>query len=204
MRIISENLQKSVKYHVTFNTTLAKTKTPIKKSKTQRKPATTSLPSVPSSLHSTWDELDRAMQNFRQDMERAFERPFSFHRPHFPEIPSFPEFPKMPETSCDVIDEGNQLRVKMDVPGVKKNEISLNVTDNSIEMKAGHKESSEEKKKNYLRKERSEVSYYRTLPLPENVVSGKAKAKMTDGVLEVILPKEKPTPKPKKRSISVE
>lgn len=119
--------------------------------------------------------------------------------------PSFPEFPKMPEASCDVVDEGNQLRVKMNVPGVKKNEISLNVTDNSLEVSAEHKEeSSEEEKKNYLRKERSEVSYYRTHPLPENGVSGKVKTKMTDGVLEVILPKTKPTPKPKKRSVTVQ
>ena len=61
----------------------------------------------------------------------------------------------------------------------------------------------EEKKKNFLRKERSEVSYYRTLPLPEKVHSGKAKAKLTDGVLDVVLPKITPTAKPKKRSIHV-
>ena len=182
-------------------TTLAKAKKPVKKSKTPESSA--EFPASASSLHSSWDNMDRAIQNFRKDMERAFERPFSFH-PSFPALPSFPEFPKMPETTCDVVDEGNQLRVKMNVPGVKKNEISLNVTDNSLEISAEHKESSEEKKKNYLRKERSEVSYYRTLPLPENVVSGKVKAKMTDGVLEVILPKTKQTPKPKKRSVTVQ
>ena len=71
----------------------------------------------------------------------------------------------MAHTSCDLIDEGKQFRVKMDVPGVKKNEIKLEVTDNSLEISAEHKEESEEKKKNYLRKERSHVSYYRTLPL---------------------------------------
>ena len=125
-------------------------------------------------------------------MEKAFSS--------FPSIP----MPKMPETSCDVIDEGNQFRVKMDVPGVKKNEISLNVTDNSLEVSAEHKEESEEKKKNYLRKERSHVSYYRTLPMSEDVVSGKVKAKLTDGVLDVTLPKAKPTKTQKKKSISVQ
>lgn len=182
-----------------IKTPLAKAKKPIKKSKA---PESTAFPSA-SSWHSSWDDLDRAIQNFRKDMEKAFERPFSF-QPSFPSVPSFSEFPKMPEASCDVVDEGNQLRVKMDVPGVKKNEINLNVTDNSLEVSAEHKESSEEKKKNYLRKERSEVSYRRTLPLPENVVSGKVKAKMTDGVLEVILPKTKPISKFKKRSVTVQ
>ena len=114
-----------------------------------------------------------------------------------------PSFPKMPETSCDVIDEGKQLLIKADVPGIKKNEIDLNVTDNSIEISAEHKAEKEEKKKNYLRKERSQVSYYRTVPLPEKVKSSQAKAKLTDGVLTVTIPKTKPTPKPKKKSIRV-
>ena len=121
-------------------------------------------------------------------------------------LSSFPSMsmPKIPEASCDVIDEGKQFRVKMDVPGVKKNEISLNVTDNSLEVSAEHKEESEEKKKNYLRKERSQVSYYRTLPMSEDVVSGKVKAKLTDGVLDITLPKAKPTKTQKKKSVSVQ
>jgi len=54
--------------------------------------------------------------------------------------------PTMPHTSCNIIDEGNQFLVKMDTPGIKKNELKLNMTDNSIEVTGEHKE--EEKKKN--------------------------------------------------------
>jgi HSP20 family protein len=43
----------------------------------------------------------------------------------------------------------------MDVPRIKKNEIKLNVTENPLEVSAEHKKESEDKKKNYLRKERS-------------------------------------------------
>ena len=160
---------------------MAKSKNPPKKST-----------GIAPFLTSSWMDIDRSIENLRKDMEKAFSS--------FPSI----SMPKMPEASCDVIDEGNQFRVKMNVPGIQKKDINLNVTDNSLEVSAEHKEESEEKKKNYLRKERSDVSYYRTLPLPENVVSGKVKAKMTDGVLEVILPKTKPTPKPKKRSVTVQ
>ena len=144
---------------------------------------------------SSWLDIDKSIENLRKDMEKAFS---SFPAIHMPGIP------KMLQTSCDVIDEGNQFRVKMDVPGVKKNEINLNVTDNSLEVSAEHKEESEEKKKNYLRKERSHVSYYRTLPLSENVVSGQVKAKLTDGVLDITLPKSKPTRTQNKKSISVQ
>lgn len=143
----------------------------------------------------SWDQMEHSIENFRREMEKSFGS--------FPSI-SMPKMPKFPESSCDIIDEGNQLRVKMDVPGIKKNEIDLNVAENSIEISAGHKEDKEEKKKNFLRKERSEVSYYRTLPLPEKVHPSKAKAKLTDGVLDVILPKITPTAKPKKQSIQVQ
>ncbi len=144
---------------------------------------------------SSWTEMDRAFDNFRRDLEKSFTS-----------FPSFtmPSFPKLSETSCDVIDEGKQFRVRVDVPGVKKNEINLNVTYNSVEISAEHKQEKEEKKKNYLKKERREVSHYRTIPLSEKVVSGKVKAKLTDGVLTITLPKSKPTPVPKKKSVTVQ
>ena len=53
---------------------------------------------------SSWTEIDRSIENFRRDIEKAFSS--------FPTI----SMPKMSHASCDVIDEGNQFRVKMDVP----------------------------------------------------------------------------------------
>ena len=155
------------------------TKKPVKKSSTT------------PSLTSNWFDIDRSIDNLRKEMEKAFS--------------SFPSMsmPKM-HTSCDVIDEGKQFRVKMDVPGIKKNEIKLDVTDNSIQISGEHKEEKEDKKKNYLKKERSQVSYYRTLPLSETVLPAKVKAKLSDGVLEITLPKAKPTKVQKKKSVSVQ
>ncbi|MFQ5496365.1 MAG: Hsp20/alpha crystallin family protein [Nitrosopumilus sp.] len=142
---------------------------------------------------SGFSEFDRVFDNFRKDMEKAFSS--------FPRI-EIPSFSKLSETGCDVIDEGNQLRMKMNMPGLKKNEINLNVTDNSIEVTGEHKE--EEKKKNYLRKERRSMSYYQTVPLSDKVVPGKVKAKLTDGVLDVTLPKSKPGPAQKKKPVKVQ
>ena len=155
-------------------------KKPVKKS--------ASLPTT-----SSFSEFDKVFDNFRKDLEK------SFHS--FPRM-NFPSFPKSHETGCDVIDEGNQLRMKMNVPGLKKSEIKLNVTDNSIEVTGEHKE--EEKKKNYLRKERHSLSYYQTVPLSEKVIPDKVKAKLTDGILEVTLPKSKPTPTPKKKPVKIQ
>ncbi|MFB5605348.1 MAG: Hsp20/alpha crystallin family protein [Nitrosarchaeum sp.] len=141
---------------------------------------------------SSWTDIERSIDNFRKDMEKTFSS--------FPAI----SMPKISNTSCDVIDEGSQFRVKMDVPGIKKNEVKLNVTENSIEVSAEHKEESEKKKTNYLRKERSHVSYYRSLPLSEKILSDKVSAKLTDGVLDIVLPKSKPTETQKKKSVSVQ
>jgi HSP20 family protein len=163
-----------------------------------KKPKKTQARGLMPYRSSGWSDLDKTFENFRRDLEKSFT---SF--PSFPSMP-IPQMPKLVPSTCDVIDEGDKLRVKMDVPGVKKNDIDLNVTDNSIEISAKHKEQSEEKKKNYLRRERSEVSYYRTLPLAEKVNSSQAKAKLTDGVLDVILPKTTPTKISKKRSVQVQ
>jgi HSP20 family protein len=117
-----------------------------------------------------FSEFDRVFDSFRKDLEKSF---YSF-----PRI-DIPSFPKLHETTCDVIDEGKQLLVKMNVPGVTKKDIHLNVSDSALEVSAEHKEESEEKKKNYLRKERIQVSYERILLLPEKIVPGKVKSKPT-------------------------
>ncbi len=164
----------------------------------KKKPTTKSSKGIVPFWQSSWNDIDKTIDNFRKDMERVFS---SFSMQSIPKMTAMSQFP---QTTCDLVDEGNQFKVKMAVPGVKKNEISLNVTDNSVEVSAEHNEESEEKKKNFLRKELSNVSYYRTLPMPDSVVSGKTKAKLTDGILEITLPKDKPTPKPKKKSVRVQ
>jgi HSP20 family protein len=140
-----------------------------------------------------WQSLDRAFENFRKEFEKSFST-----------FPSLHSLSKMSSLSCDVVDEGDKYVIKAEVPGVKKDEIKLNVFDNSLEISAQHKEEEEEKKKNYLRKERSEISYYRTIPLQEKVISDKTNAKLTDGILNVTIPKATPTPKPKSSSIQVQ
>ncbi|MFQ5440015.1 MAG: Hsp20/alpha crystallin family protein [Nitrosopumilaceae archaeon] len=143
----------------------------------------------------SWGEFDKVFDNFRRDLEKSFTS--------FPSF-SMPSFPKLTETSCDVIDEGNHFLVRVDIPGVKKNDIKLNVTENAVEISAENTQEKEEKKKNYLRKERKEVSHYRTIPLSEKVISGKVKAKLTDGVLAITLPKLKPGPVSKKKAVTVQ
>ncbi len=162
---------------------MAKAKKSIKK----RFPSLT-----PQSLFD-WSNMDMAFDNFRREFQNALN---SFR--------AMPQFTPTITTTCDVIDEGDRFVIRVDLPGIRKKDIDLNVTDNSIEISASHKEEESEKRKNYLWKERSDVSYYRLLPLPEKVISGKTKAKLTDSTLNVTIPKATPTPKPKKKSVTIQ
>ena len=136
---------------------------------------------------------DLLSDNLGMDFEKFFN--------HFHARPLF--FPHTISTSCDIEDLGKELLVKVDLPGVTKKDIKLDISENSIEISAEHKDESKSKRKNFLKKERTELSYYRVLPLPVKVLSAKAKAKLSDGILSVTLPKVNPT-KQKKKSIQVE
>ena len=134
---------------------------------------------------------------FSDNLGMDFEKFFN----HFHARPLF--FPRTISTSCDIEDLGKELLVKVDLPGITKKDIKLDISENSVEISARHKDESKKNNKNFLKKERTELSYYRVLPLPVKVLSAKAKAKLSDGILSVIIPKVNPT-KQKKNSITIE
>ena len=136
---------------------------------------------------------DLLSDSFHMDFENFFN--------HFHARPLF--FPHTVSVSCDIEDLGKEILVKVDLPGVTKKDIKLDISENSIQISARHKDESKKNNKNFLKKERTELSYYRVLPLPVKVLSGKAKAKLSDGILSVIIPKVNPT-KQKKNSITIE
>ena len=134
---------------------------------------------------------------FSDNLGMDFEKFFN----HFHARPLF--FPRTISTSCDIEDLGKELLVKVDLPGITKKDIKLDISENSVEISARHKDESKKNNKNFLKKERTELSYYRVLPLPVKVLSAKAKAKLSDGILNVTIPKVNPT-KQKKNSITIE
>ncbi|MGC8478753.1 MAG: Hsp20/alpha crystallin family protein [Candidatus Micrarchaeia archaeon] len=99
------------------------------------------------------------------------------------------EFAKMPD--IDLIDEGDHITVKADIPGVKKEDIKLRVDKSRITISAETKKEKEEKSKNYYFSERAASSYFRNVQLPSEVVPDSAEAKFEDGTLEINLKKAK-------------
>jgi HSP20 family protein len=103
-----------------------------------------------------------------------------------------------------MIDKGDKFILTADLPGINKDEVEVNILDNQIEISAEHSKSEEEKDKDFVRSERSQVRYQRTLSIPEDIVSSKVTAKMLNGVLTVELPKKTPTEPREKKSVKVE
>ena len=124
------------------------------------------------------------------DMERWFEE--AFRRPFF--FPSWLprlRFPEMDEAaaSVDIFEQGENVVVKAELPGMKKEDIDVNLTDDTITISGEKKKKEKVDKKNYHRVERSYGSFSRRLPLPVQVQTDKATAQFKDGVLEITIPK---------------
>jgi HSP20 family protein len=83
------------------------------------------------------------------------------------------------------------------MPGFKKEDIEIQVQDNSVEIRGSVGWKYDDKSKNYICKERECESFYRMVSLPENVKTDSVQASLKDGMLEVTLPKKVPKQKKK-------
>jgi HSP20 family protein len=95
------------------------------------------------------------------------------------------------EPAIEVSDTKKSVIVKVQVPGVAKENIQVNVTDDVLSIKGEVKEEEEKEEKNYYRREIRYGSFSKTVPLPTAVIADKAAAKLQDGVLEIKIPKSK-------------
>ena len=99
----------------------------------------------------------------------------------------------------DIFEDGDDLVVKAEVPGMQKEEIEVNISGDSITISGEKKTEEKVDRKNYFRYECSFGSFSRRLPLPVETRIDEARATFRDGVLEIRLPKsEKAKAKVKK------
>ena len=127
-----------------------------------------------------------ALRQITSEMERLFQQPPFFNLPPL-------RFEAPAETGTwlpqiDVFEKDNRLVTKVDLPGLKKEDVKVEVTDGYLAISGGRKTESEEKKENFYRTERAYGSFHRAVPLPEGVKLEDVKATFADGVLEVSVP----------------
>lgn len=96
------------------------------------------------------------------------------------------------EPYMDMRDTGDEIVFTFEMPGVKKEDIDLSLTETMLRIDAKREEEVEESKGAYLYRERTYRGYHRTIPLPAEVDADRAEATFRNGVLDVRLPKKTP------------
>ncbi len=110
----------------------------------------------------------------------------------------FSSLPAIKTPKMDVYEDKGNVVVEAEIPGVKPEDIDVEITDNALKVEAESEEKKEKKEKGYYRKEISSGYYKRIIPLPVEVKGEKAKASYEDGVLKIVIPKKEEKPKEKK------
>lgn len=143
------------------------------------------VPAKVEPYSSPFEEMERMMESFFG--RGSWLSPFQHYHPSWPQMKS-PFEGRTPKV--DVIDRDKEVVVKAELPGVKKDDLEVNIIDNRLTIKASTKHEEEKEEGEYHRRELSSGSFVRTLMLPADVDGAKAKALFKDGMLELTLPKQ--------------
>lgn len=131
----------------------------------------TSLPSFFAPFRSLREEMDQLVNRFSREWDGGMLTTADF-RP-----------------ATDISETSDAVEIRLDAPGMKPEDISIEVTGNTLKISGERKEEKEEKGKTFHRLERRSGQFYETMTLPCSVKEDKVQAEFHDGVLTVTLPK---------------
>lgn len=123
------------------------------------------------------------MRRFGEDMEQLFDE-FGFGRlaPRgFDQMAAW-------TPQVEVLQRDNELVIRAELPGINKDNVKVELGDDSIVLSGERQEERKEEREGFLRTERSYGRFYREIPLPSGVDTSKATATFRDGVLEITMP----------------
>jgi len=159
--------------------------------KKEKKEAKELVKVEPTRALSPFEEMERRIEEF-------FRKPFSLLAPSwFPRL----KFPELEELTpfVDIYEEGDTVVVKTELPGMKKEDIDVKLTEDVLTISGEKKKEEKVEKKDYYRLERSHGSFTRSFRLPTEVQAEKATASFKDGVLEIRVPKTEEAKKKEKK-----
>ena len=102
----------------------------------------------------------------------------------------------------EAFERDGKLIVRADLPGLTKDDINVDITDDAIKIRGERRQEKEENKEGYYRSERSYGSFYREIPLPRGVNREEANATFRNGVLEITMPAPARQPSSQRLEIS--
>jgi len=118
------------------------------------------------------------MRRFSEEMDRSFGHVFSHG--------SSNSAAWMP--AIEIYERDGQLQVRAELPGLKPEDVKVEVTDGTLVIHGERKYEHDENKKGVYRSERRYGQFYREIPLPEGADVERAKAQFNNGVLDIKLP----------------
>ncbi len=143
-----------------------------------------------------WDPV-RDLSSIQEKMNQLFEDTFSRTRGRDEALGK-----GMWTPSVDIFETEEAVVVKAEIPGVERDQISVEIKDGILTLHGERKFEKEVKEENYHRIERAYGTFHRSFSLPSSVEQDKISAKFKEGVLEVTLPK-KERAKPKQIKVDV-
>ena len=123
----------------------------------------------------------RELQEVSDRLGRVFARPGATGH----EALAFPDW----APAVDIAETAEEFVIKADLPGVKKEDVKVSFSDDTVRIEGERKQEKDEHGKKYHRLERAYGAFVRTFVVPNGVKEGAASAEFTDGVLQVHLPK---------------
>ncbi|MEO0080644.1 MAG: Hsp20/alpha crystallin family protein [candidate division WOR-3 bacterium] len=139
----------------------------------------------------TWDPF-REVSSLREDMERLFDSMFG--RLPRERVETFWS------PVLDIQETDDAIIVHAELPGMKKEDIKIQLSGDTLTISGERKFEAEQKGKTWYRVERAYGRFQRTIVLPAEVAGDKAKAAYKAGILELTLPKSE---KAKAREITI-
>ena len=135
------------------------------------------------------------MRRVTEELDRAFGLR--------PEVPGLPEFyPRMWTPQIDVFERDEKFVVRVDLPGLKKEDVKIEVAHDELTIEGERRLEKEEKEEGLYRTERTYGRFYRRIAIPEHVKAENAAAAFKNGVLEIEMPAI-PVPEVTKRAVEI-
>lgn len=127
-----------------------------------------------------WEDFFEEMRKMQEEINRNFEGIFS---------KSIAGQSDTRQPAMEVMDKGEYIIVTAELPGLEKSDIEIEVSGKTLTISANRKVQEKQEKEGYYYSERSYSRFYRTVPLPAEVIPEETKATYKNGVLEVTLKK---------------
>lgn len=103
----------------------------------------------------------------------------------------------------DIMDEGDKYVLNAELPGFDKNDIQIDIENDFLQIRASKNEETEDKRDNYVRRERRSGSYARGFDI-SGINADAISAKYENGILTLDLPKRESAPLPPSRQIAIQ